>query len=180
MEELQRLLDLVRDTRSRTAADELIRLHYEDLFRHIYRKVGNREDAMDLTQESFIAMLKGIQGYSGDAAGFRSWLYRIAINKVIDFRRRPVRETVPVEETQIAEEGDFVQELLDRELLLRCVKQVAAMDGRTKELVRLRIYEMKSFPEIAEETGEPEGTLRARYHRLMVKLRKEVRDEELP
>lgn len=61
---------------SRTAADELIRSYYDEIYRFVYRQVGSKDDAMDLTQSIFIAMLRALPGYREERASFRTWLYR--------------------------------------------------------------------------------------------------------
>ena len=69
---------------SRTAADQLIRAHYDEIYRFVYRQTGHKEDAMDLTQAIFLAMLRALPTYRSERGAFRTWLFRIAANKVID------------------------------------------------------------------------------------------------
>ena len=45
------------------AADQLVRRYYDDLYYYLYRQVGNRDDALDMTQEAFIAALNGLSSY---------------------------------------------------------------------------------------------------------------------
>ena len=63
----------------------------------VVRQINDRDAAYDLTQEIFISMLRSIGSYREKLASFRTWLYRIAENKVIDFRRRSIRWTVSLE-----------------------------------------------------------------------------------
>ena len=177
-EETDALIRKATSGHSRAAADALIRIYYDPLFRLIYRKVGSREDALDLTQESFISMLKGISGFSGDSKNFEAWLATIAVRKVIDFRRKASLKTVPLEETLVDDKQDFVTELADSEIVLRFRSRVDAMDSETRDLVRMRVDEMRSFPEIAEITGQSETKLRTKYHRLVKRLRKEIIGDE--
>lgn len=65
-EALEREKKLIREIQrrmSRTAADELIRSYYDEIYRFVYRQVGSKDDAMDLTQSIFIAMLRALPGY---------------------------------------------------------------------------------------------------------------------
>ena len=94
---------------SREAADRLIRVYYDE----IYRQTGNKEDAMDLTQSIFIAVLRAIPSYQPEKASFRTWIYRIAANKVIDARRKNRPSFLPLEEVALPAEEDFIQRIHD-------------------------------------------------------------------
>jgi RNA polymerase sigma-70 factor (ECF subfamily) len=70
------------------AADELIRSYYDEIYGLLRKQVSHPENAKDLTQEVFISMLRTIAGYGPKrGAGFRTWLYKIATNKVVDYFR---------------------------------------------------------------------------------------------
>ena len=56
------------------AADQLVRRYYDALYYYLYRQVGNRDDALDMTQEAFIAALKGLSSYQPKKASFKTWL----------------------------------------------------------------------------------------------------------
>lgn len=61
------------------AFDELVVLYSGDIFGLLYRLTDSREEANDLTQETFLSALTAIKGFRGEA-GLKTWLYRIAIN----------------------------------------------------------------------------------------------------
>ena len=86
-EEIKKLVRRVQRHEDREAADILIRHFYREIYAFVYRQTGNEELAMDLTQEVFISVLLSIPGYDPNKGGFRTWLYRIASNKVVDFFR---------------------------------------------------------------------------------------------
>jgi RNA polymerase sigma factor (sigma-70 family) len=69
------------------AYDALIRRHQQRIYATIYHMTSNHEDANDLTQETFIKAYQAIKSFKGDA-GFYTWLYRIAINKTINFLKQ--------------------------------------------------------------------------------------------
>lgn len=78
-------------------ADTLVRMYYDEIYYFVVRQINDRDSAYDLTQEIFISMLRSIGSYREKLASFRTWLYRIAENKVIDFRRRSIRWTVSLD-----------------------------------------------------------------------------------
>jgi len=66
------------------AYDELIRRHQQRIYATIYHMTSNHEDANDLAQESFIKAFQALKSFKGGSS-FYTWLYRIAVNKTINF-----------------------------------------------------------------------------------------------
>ncbi len=158
---------------SRTAADHLIRAHYDEIYRFVYRQTGHKEDAMDLTQSIFLAMLRALPTYRAERGAFRTWLYRIAANKVIDARRRSHLIPLPMEELEVPWEEDFTTQIQNRALLEQIEAYVSGLEPQTQAVFRLRLYGEQSFPEIAAALGEPEAAVKSRYYRLLGRLREE-------
>lgn len=173
MKQEQKLIRAILRRGSMEAADTLVRTYYNEIYAFVYRQVGDREDAMDLTQESFIAALRSLHTYDAKKSGFRTWLYHIVTYKVIDMRRKRRLQILPLEEQEIACEEDFAEALQNRELLEEIERFVCGVDTEIQEVFRLRVYAGCSFPEIAAATGQPEAKIKAQYYRLVGKLRKE-------
>jgi RNA polymerase sigma-70 factor (ECF subfamily) len=72
---------------SLTAYDELVRRYQERIYATIYHMTANHEDANDLVQESFIKAHQALRSFKGDASFF-TWVYRIAVNKTINFLKQ--------------------------------------------------------------------------------------------
>lgn len=104
---------------SRQAVENLVERYYDEIYVFVYRQTGHKEDAMDLTQSIFLAMLRALSTYDPKKAAFRTWLYRIAANKVIDARRQSRPVTTPLEEIELPVQEDFVSQIHNRELLER-------------------------------------------------------------
>lgn len=66
------------------AFDELVRRYQERIYSTIYHMTASHEDAADMAQETFIKAFQALKTYKGDAS-FYTWLYRIAVNKTINF-----------------------------------------------------------------------------------------------
>ena len=178
MEQERKWIREIQRHSSREAADRLIRAYYDEIYRFAYRQTGQKEDAMDLTQSIFTAVLRALPGYRAERASFRTWLYRIAANKVIDARRRGGPVQVPLEGVELPSEENFIQQIQDRALLEQIERWVSGQDGGEQAVFRLRIYGDKSFPEIAAALGEPEAAVKSRYYRLVKRLRKEFQEYE--
>ena len=118
---------------SRTAADHLIRAHYDEIYRFVYRQTGHKEDAMDLTQSIFLAMLRALPAYRAERGTFRTWLFRIAANKVIDARRRARLTPLPMEELEVPSEEDFAARIRDRALLEQTEDYVSGLEPQVQE-----------------------------------------------
>lgn len=176
MEEEQRWIRRIQRRQSRKDADALVRKYYNEIYAYAYRQVNDRETALDLTQEIFISVLRSLQTYDPSRASFRTWLYRVSTNKVIDCRRRSVPPTVPLDGLQLPDEHDFAAQVERQSVLADIERYVSALDPRTQQVYRLRLYGGYTFPELAEMLGEPESAVKSRYYRLMQVLRKEFRD----
>ena len=69
------------------AYDELVRRYQERIYATVYHMTGNHEDANDLAQESFIKAYSALRSFKGGSS-FYTWLYRIAVNKAINFLKQ--------------------------------------------------------------------------------------------
>ena len=80
---------LVRSAKSGDleAYDQLVRLYRERIYATIYHMTANHEDANDLAQESFIKAFQALKSFKGGSS-FYTWLYRIAVNKTINFLKQ--------------------------------------------------------------------------------------------
>jgi RNA polymerase sigma factor (sigma-70 family) len=74
------------------AYDELVRRYQERIYATIYHMTANHEDANDLAQESFIKAYRALKSFKGDSSFF-TWVYRIAVNKTINFLKQRKKRT---------------------------------------------------------------------------------------
>ena len=70
-----------------SACDELVRRYQQRIYATIYNMTSNHEDANDLAQESFVKAFQALKSFKGGSS-FYTWLYRIAVNKTINFLKQ--------------------------------------------------------------------------------------------
>jgi RNA polymerase sigma-70 factor (ECF subfamily) len=130
------------------------------VFNYLLRLVGNREDAMDLSQEVFLKAYQSL-GRLEDTTRFGPWLFRIAHNEAFSHlrRKRPEDgwETKPVETAAVAR-------LEPVELTLAVKAALARLSEDQREAVVLKIYQGFKFEEIAEVLGCPASTVKSRLY----------------
>src|SRR5271157_2155747 len=100
--------DLVRRARhgDLTAYDELVKRYRERIYATIYHMTANHEDANDLAQESFIKAFQALKSFKGGSS-FYTWLYRIAVNKTINFlKQRKNRQHMSLNDIDFNAEHD--------------------------------------------------------------------------
>ena len=172
------LIKRIQRQGDRRAAEELISAHYREIYAYVFRQTGDLETAMDLTQEVFLAVLQSIHRYDPKKAGFRTWLYRIASNKLADLFRSPAyrfrQKTIPLEELTLPANGSPEEQWLDAEELRQLQRHIAVLPDELQSILRLRFYGEKNFREIAEILSLPEGTVKTRYYAAIRTLRKEA------
>src|SRR5699024_7714068 len=101
----------------RKADGELVEANYREKLAVGARRTGGRRAAFDLTQDIFVSMLVSLPNYDGEKAAFRTWLYRIAANKVVDRYRslayRRSRDSLPLEEDALSDDRCLSEALED-------------------------------------------------------------------
>lgn len=158
---------------------QLCEAHFDRIYRYIALKVGNRADAEDLTQQTFLKATEAIGSYRWKGLPFASWLFRIAHNQVIDhFRRLSKERGVPLDEA-ITVSSDDPASLAEQRLTV--AQLMAACDQLTeaqREVIYLRFGSELSIAETAKVMNKREGAIKALQHDAVVKLRRTIyRDE---
>lgn len=175
-----RLIRKVQRTGSREAADALIRKYYDEIYIYVCRQTSDKHTAMDLTQNTFISMLQTISGYDKKQGGFRTWLYRIATNKTIDYFRSRTAErkhVLDMDDIDIPDEAEFARQIEIKDLLLRLQGFVNSLEVDIQQIFRLKFFGGYTFTQIAALLSLPESTVKSKYYRLLKILRKEFKDE---
>ncbi len=169
----------------RDAFDEIVHRYQGRVYAAAYRVTGNREDALDVAQESLLKAYRKIDAWQ-PTGGFLSWLLRLTTNQAIDHLRRRKRrrqerlddafrnesEGAPVEPTVVDTET-AVQALEIEERIRRSLVVLSPMQ---RTVFVLRHFEGFSLAEIAEELKCTVGSVKVHLFRAMKKLREELRD----
>ena len=175
-----RLIRTVQRSGDRIAADALISEYYDEIYVYAARQTGNKHTAMDLTQNIFVSMLQTIARYDSKQAGFRTWLYRIATNKIIDHHRsRSVLRSkiLDIDDLEIASGEDFTEWIGNEDFAARILRYIATFDPDVQRIFRLKVYADQTFAEIAASLELPEATVKTKYYRMIKTLRKEFANE---
>ena len=88
------------------AYDELVRRYQERIYATVYHMTANHEDANDLAQETFVKAFRALRSFRGGSS-FYTWLYRIAVNKTINFlKQRRHRTHMSLNDLDVSAEHD--------------------------------------------------------------------------
>lgn len=172
-------------TGSRRSADKLIRRHCDDIYRFVAHQMRDKDDALDVTQDVFAAAIRALPSFDVRRASFRTWLYRIAANKVVDWYRFRARSaSLSIDEVEIdpADARDEYEELVDRswseDRARRAIELLLELEPRVQAVVRLRVFAGSSFAEIAQATQQGEAAAKAQYYRAVKTIRACIVREE--
>jgi RNA polymerase sigma-70 factor (ECF subfamily) len=172
------------------AFDQLVTKYSPDVFAVAFRLTEDREEANDITQETFLSAVRGIAGFRGDSE-LKTWLIRIAINHSRNrfrwFKRRKRDQTIslesPVGEGRVAE-IDLIrdnrenpeQAALGREREAAIARELRGLPIAFREAVILCDVEGYSYEEVSGILGVGLGTIKSRIARGRSILRNRLRD----
>ncbi|MDT3677215.1 MAG: sigma-70 family RNA polymerase sigma factor [Burkholderiaceae bacterium] len=154
------------------AFTELVSRHQDRVFRFVFRMTGSREEAMDITQETFIKAWQAMPRWRPDAR-FGTWLLQIARNGTLDvLRRGNVVEFEPLDaELPVADPAPTPEERTDaKQRIASLDAALRALAPEHREVLLLREVEDLSYAEIAEALGVAEGTVKSRIARARAAL----------
>ena len=140
----------------RQAFETIVRRWQRRLWTHAYRLAGSSDAAWDITQEAWIAIVKGLRNLR-DPAMFGLWAYRIVSNKSIDYlKSRPLKDAAPAATLQFGrppQEGTAIlRQVLDR------------LEPDKKLILVLCYIEGLTLAELSFVLRVPEGTIKSRLH----------------
>jgi RNA polymerase sigma-70 factor (ECF subfamily) len=179
--------DLVFQARSgdAEASNELVRRYRTAAFRFALQLTGNREDALDVTQDAMVRFLSTLESFDADRP-VRPWLFRIVRNKAYDLgRRQKVRRAESLDE--LLEKGmpppvqavpHPVEKFELEELRRRVWSALTRLGDKQREILVLREYQDLSYGEISEVLGVPTGTVMSRLHRARRALREVLLEKD--
>jgi len=165
-----------------TAWRDIVETYSPRVFGLIRAQCGNVDLAEEITQSTFCTVVQRIGRYS-ELGRFESWLFRIAMNRLRDEMRRRRRHANPVEtETLIglagAADGPPAAPVPGAEELSALEAALGRLSESDRQVVHLRHITGLSFARIAEILDEPLGTVLARQHRALKKLRQHLGGEQ--
>jgi len=155
------------------AFQQLILAYYPYVKKFLLKLSGSEQDAEDLTQETFLKLIRGIRQYepSGNAL-FATWLMTIAKHCYLDFLRRNRLITVDFNALELPSDEFFEGEIERREDADALWRAMETLPPEQALAVRLRHFEQQSLEEIAARMGIEAKTAKSRVHLGVVKLRK--------
>lgn len=148
----------------------LLQRHQSGVYTHMLRMVRRPEDAMDLTQESFVKAFKYLAHYNPRWA-FKTWLMTIATNTAINFIQKRRLQTVSLEEVA---EPAAVPRSHAKELEPALLAALAQLPEKARAMFNLRYQEGLPLAEIGAMLGESLANVKVTLHRARRFLKAEL------
>ena len=160
----------------RQALEELYLMHFDRIYSYLQMTVGNRHDAEDLTNQTFVKMLESIDRFQWRKVPISAWLFRIAHNLAMDHfrsRRRWQPEEEPPEpegsEERSAEEEAL--HVIGRQSMLELIDDLSQDQ---QQVLTLKFVFNFSNAEAAEILGKTEGAIKSLQHRALASLQRQL------
>jgi len=167
---------------------EIVRRYQGRVYAAAYRVTGNREDALDVAQESFIKVYRKISAWQ-PTGGFLSWVLRVTTNQAIDhIRHRKRRRQNILDETLLNEtEGaavepasfDTQKEVHSHEIEAHIRKALLLLSPMQRKVFVMRHFEGFPLADIAEDLKCTVGSVKVHLFRAMKKMRDELEEKKM-
>jgi len=178
-EEIDDLVDRAREG-DQAALGALYDRLAERLYRFAFFRLGNRADAEDLTQRTFLRMIEALPRYQRRGIPFEAWFFRIARNGLVDLLRAR-RSHEPLEALRAAPSAEIGPEAA-AELAAEFAEVEEALAQLTEEqqtVIAYRFMAGLTPREVGQVMGKREGTVRGLQFRAIAALRRALGDEAL-
>ena len=146
----------------------IVDTYKQPLVSYLMYQTKDEELAKDIAQETFIKCYENLEKFKGGS--FKAWLFRIAINQLIDFKRKHKEDATPLEETPSLQTPETVMLAKEESALLQ--QWLGTLDDKTRQIFVLKYASNCSYEEIAETLSIPITDVRNRLHRTKTRLRK--------
>ena len=168
------------------ACAELVAEHQRMVVQLAINLLGDRDEALDLSQEVFLRVFRTIHRFRGQSS-LRTWIYRIAVNQARNrhrfWRRRHRADQVSLDE-HVATHGEFLsggettpdRVFAQKELALRLQNALDHLPFDQRTAIVLREIDGLSYEEIAFSLGVAIGTVKSRLTRARQALRLELHE----
>jgi RNA polymerase sigma-70 factor (ECF subfamily) len=156
-----------------SAYEELVRRYYGKIYGLVYSMTSSREDAEDLVQEVFVKAWKAL-GHFREQSGFYTWIYRIALNRTINFRKkRTRRQTINFDEfdpdiktaesyREFSSKGSVLRKMSLGESQEKMNKAMLKLSEKHRAVVTMHDVQGMPHADIAKVMRCSEGTVRSR------------------
>ncbi len=150
----------------------------------IFRQCADPELAEEITQQTFVKVVEKLGGYK-EQGRFDAWIFRIAINRLRDEMRRRKRQAIVIDmndDTVVVKEGGGGVDgpgdrMIKMEANIELREAIAGLPEADREVLHLRYVADLGFSQIAKVLMEPLGTVLARNHRALKKLKERLSGE---
>ncbi len=150
------------------AQSEVYALTSSRIYRLLLRMTGNRDDASDLAQETYVRAFSRIDQFD-EHASFETWLFRIAINEALQLKRRAKSSATHLKQMPPRAFAESERDHQDRKLDVR--DAIAALEAKHQAVLLLRYQEGLNYREIAKIMGCAEGTVASKLNRARDQIR---------
>ena len=135
------------------------------LYRYVYYRVGNRQEAEDITETVFLRAWQALPRFRKENVALTAWLYRIGHNAVIDHYRASKRHTAL--DGTVALKGDPLPDVVAAEEAESLRVAVASLPEEQSQVLVLRFVEDLGHDEVAAVLGKSAGACRMIQHRAL-------------
>jgi len=171
--------------RDKEAFIEIYDQNVEEIHRFVYFKIGNSEEANDLTSMIFLKAWNYIQNKTlEDAKTLRALLYKIARTSIVDYYRDTgSKVTLSLDDEErpidVVDETINASERLDQEANLALIRRLLPLlKEEYREVIIMKFINDLSLEEIADISGKNKGNVRVLLHRALNALRELVEKEQ--
>lgn len=172
------LVSRIKDGEKKAFA-ELVELYQKKIFIFAYGFFPNREDALEIVQETFMRIFAKIDGYRPEHS-FSGWIYRLTHNICIDYYRKYAKKNAlensfsDVPEKQLAMVENCQGALESRQMSAAIDRAAENLSVKQRSVFTLKYRQGMKLQQVAEVMNISLGTVKTLHHRALHKIRKEV------
>jgi RNA polymerase sigma-70 factor (ECF subfamily) len=174
----KRLVSRLKDGEKEAFA-ELVGRYQKKIFVFAYGFFPNREDALEIVQETFMRILARIDGFHWDHS-FSGWIYRLTHNICIDYHRKFAKkralesDLAAVPEKQLGVVDDHHASLEAGQMRAAIDRAAAKLSAKQKAVFALKYGQGMKLQQVADFMNISLGTVKTLHHRALSKIRREV------